>query len=75
MSQKLSQYAWRIISYGVPFSRRNFLTWLDRVGTKELNLLETMIEAAESIDENGQYELAAQFTTTGRPEIFEGDTK
>ena len=36
---------------------------------------ETMIEAAESIDENGQYELAAQFTTTGRPEIFEGDTK
>ena len=51
------------------------MTWLDRVGTKELNLLETMIEAAESIDENGQYELAAQFTTTGRPEIFEGDTK
>jgi hypothetical protein len=25
--------------------------------------------------ENGQYELAAQFTNTGRPEIFEGDTK
>lgn len=51
------------------------MTWLDRVGTKELDLLETMIEAAESIDENGQYELAAQFTNTGRPEIFEGDTK
>ena len=68
MTKKLSHY-------DVPFSRRDFLTWLDRVGTKELNLLETMIEAAESIDENGQYELAAQFTTTGRPEIFEGERR
>ena len=57
--------------YDLPFDTRLFVRWLSRVGKKDLRLLETALEAADRIEENGYYELPAQFTTTGRPEIFE----
>ena len=61
----------KLIRYDLPFDSKTFIKWLGRVGKKDLKLLETAREAADRIEENGYYELPAQFTTTGRPEIFE----
>ena len=59
--------------YDLPFDSKTFVKWLSRVGKKDLKLLETALEAADYIEENGYYELPTQFTTTGRPEIFWGE--
>ena len=61
------------IRYDLPFDTRLFVRWLGRVGSKDSQLLETALEAATDIEENGYYELGAQHTTTGRPEIFRGE--
>ena len=58
--------------YDLPFDSKTFIKWLGRGGKKDLKLLETALEAADYIEETGHYELAAQHTTTGRPEIFRG---
>ena len=56
--------------YDLPFDSKTFIKWLGRVGKENLRLIETAIEAADHIEETGYYELPAQFTTSGRPEIF-----
>ena len=61
--------------YDLPFDSKTFIKWLGRVGKENLRLIKTAIEAADHIEETGYYELPAQFTTSGRPEIFWGETK
>jgi len=74
---ELSQYeamrASTLNEIDLPFNTRLFVRWFLRVGRKDLKLLETALEAADHIEETGHYELAAQHTTTGRPEIFRGE--